>query len=1552
MLVLCFFVLFFFFFVIFYLQPKVRQASGSLAPKGVGSSAGPPPLPPSKPPGLGGSAPSSPSSPGKPPALPPKTMRTSTNAARDSPLARDSGVSDSDDEPALSVLPRAPRSFGRNSLAPTSKRMSVNMVDYSGEMSVEDEDEQSSNSSASKSSDLLRNGTRQRSNSWRDKIIRGSLDCDDEDIIIPAGEGNSDDDSEGDSQNDQLFAWGALLDKYNSSPMPLRIGATSKDDFNVRAMACGQSHMLLLTESGHVWSFGKGDVGQLGLGDTFMPRSSPKLVMFLTDQAVTAIAAAGNHSACLDELGRLSEWGQMHDSRPIVCKPTLKVEFLNTRIERVALGQHHSVASTSNGKVMTWGRNVTGALGIEYVTDFSETPCLVPIMDRAFEVAASSEGSACVTLKGVVYYWGTSWKHKEHDKVLRPTKLPFRDPISTIALGRFHILAVTLGNRSRLLTLGDNSYGQTGAPTLVPMASQTFGEPFAVRVQEAAASPAGAPASDFESAATASPVVTRGARSVSVAMDAPIDASGRGSAGSSGGGLRAAFRKMSSKQNMAKQAAAAAGERPSSFAGAPGAVPQTSAASLRMQERGQGRSFSLSGPQAPKIRSRAEREADLAMEMAASSPGGGGGGSGGSGIGAGVKAVRAGSKWSVMVTTDGQVWCMGEFQVGETEQDCVQFGSPTRVQELADVMIADVAGSDSCILASVGLRNEEDLKFQSFNPPTIRAASLPQLVNWICTEKTKPDALFVYTFILTYHCFTTAPNLLAKLRSRYEQALSEGSVHGQTQICNFLVRWLQQRGEDFLDRATRDGLDSFIKVIVQEPMVRVLQRLLIKLVPDMETNPEAPLSNSNAVAKLEPTDYAATAVADAMTLCEHILFSRIKLQEFIGQGWSKPDKAERCPGLCEVISSFNKWSVYVAASIINSNVKEVRTKRFAFWVEVHKQLFNLNNLALATAVGAAFELTPVYKLRTRNMIDVKTSAKKWLTYFGELQSNNKTGYRKLIRKIMAESDPGIPYVGGQLSDLTFLEDGNKSEVDGLINVRKFHMIAKQVRIIDQLQKRKYTGLAPPAELKQFCMEMKAPPVSVLDDITDRLIQQMEAGSSATVVVLPKAPGLSDSSTLINSVGPPPPPSLHVSAVAPAGAVAAAALAAAAGAAAAAIAASTIAAPVARASESDEFSGLTHMQEIVTLLEREAACQPNERVAKWNKWRERLDRQGEKFLEAWCISDAWRLTVKSILREPITDSDLRPLRELGRAFLVNAAEPDSAMDMLLSIAATEPDDNVVQVVAEMAEGMKRLTSVLTMETPLVVPASGDVAALAALVKKLQENVSPVAKVLANVQRSLKAMEQSSEIQEALKVPITEREQEMGRLDQEKVSVLARINVDRAAKTEHLDAQRAQIEQLKKKEVELMEQLNKLKQQREELEDNYEKSVVDAELEECNLVKKMEILETSVVDEEQELQCLQTASTCFSKYCSSVGGNLVKLLETRVKQSEVSLQKRVDSMLVVMSAFASVPSGATDVKALEKEFLDRVYTPVMADLLADTSQNAVVIQKLKAAKLDLS
>ena len=580
-------------------------------------------------------------------------------------------------------------------------------------------------------------GDRQRSSSWRDKIIRGSLGVDEDDDDIVIGMDSSDeDDSETDSRNDQVFAWGSVLEKHQAQPMPLRIGGMlGQDDFNVREMAAGDSHLLFLTEAGHVWALGKNNLGQLGIGESFKARSTPKLVMFLTDAMSTTIAACGNHSACLDESGRLYEWGQVQENRPVMSKPTVKAEFQSTRLEKIALGRHHTLASTSNGKIMTWGCNKTGALGIDYVSDFSESPCLVPIVDRAYEVAASSFGSACVTLKGSVYYWGPSWRQADA-KVLKPTKMPFKEPVSSISLGQRHMLAVTVGNWSRVLSVGDNTHGQTGASTLGPISkgNSDFGEPIAVKFSapsDLVASQTGSGGGGTDGGGSASSVTTRSARSVSIA----VDAEGSGSLRNSSSGLRAALKKMSSKQSMAKQATQSSSDRPGARDGSMPALPPHIGGRA-------GRSFSLGGASAPKIRSRAEREADRAAELSSAASQ--------SAAMVNVKSTLAGSDWSLVVTTDGQVWFMGAFQHGPAEADRVSYTTPSALSELSEVMIADIAGSDTCILASVGLRNEDDLKFQSFNPPTIRAASLQQLINWICTDKTKPDQLFVFSFVSNY----------------------------------------------------------------------------------------------------------------------------------------------------------------------------------------------------------------------------------------------------------------------------------------------------------------------------------------------------------------------------------------------------------------------------------------------------------------------------------------------------------------------------------------------------------------------------------------------------------------------------------------------------------------------------------------------------------------------------------------------------------------------------------------------------------------------------------
>ena len=656
----------------------------------------------------------------------------------------------------------------------------------------------------------------------------------------------------------------------------------------------------------------------------------------------------------------------------------------------------------------------------------------------------------------------------------------------------------------------------------------------------------------------------------------------------------------------------------------------------------------------------------------------------------------------------------------------------------------------------------------------------------------------------------------------------------------------------------------------------VIQRLLTKL------DSEGPSKSVNMVSdegpsKVDPIDFSATAVAEAMTLNEHALFSKIKQQEFVGQGWSKADKATRCPALTELIASFNKWSNYVSAYIINAIQKDVRSKRFAFWVEVHKQLFNLNNMSLAVAVGAAFDATPVYKLRNRNLIEVKSSAKKWLSYFADmLKNNNKAGYRKFIRKVIAEGDPGIPYIGSHLSDLTFIEDGNKNEVDSLVNFRKFHLIAKQVRMIDQLQKRKYSGLSPPVPLTSFCLKLQPVDTAKIDEIAAKLIEAHESGSHK------KSDSLGSIALLSN--------------------------------------------------KEDEFTNLTLPHEIVRLLDKEASCSPEERLEKWGKWKERYERQGEKFVDVWCLSDAWKKTVRSILENLLTEKETRAFRDLFKFFLMPQCEPESICDMLIAISSIEPDGPLMDKVVLLCDSLKKIPQQSTLDDSIVVPNYAmDVQTLTTVCKKIEESfsVTPLmAKSKTQLMLRMQGLAVVPNILNDLNKPLKEQQVEVEQLTEEREQVVKRIEEEKAMTEKSLEGKRGKIADLSRKEQELMEQLNRIKREREELEESYHKELMDYEVEQNNVAKKIEILETSIYDDKQMITCQKNSVSLIESFQKRVKPQVSSVVEDQLEHTESAIKHRVQNVIALLESFKALPKS--EIKSLYKEFVEKVFNPLVHDL----------------------
>ena len=146
------------------------------------------------------------------------------------------------------------------------------------------------------------------------------------------------------------------------------------------AVAAATHHSLVVTKEGHLYAFGLGKGGRLGLGDDqlqqcLLPR---RILGHLQRRRVVGVAAAENHSLCVTSEGEVFSWGsnrfgQLGDhTTGNSSVPTCGGRSTPRRIENlkqhpcvsVAAGEKHSVALSRKGEVYVWGDNSCGQLGV------------------------------------------------------------------------------------------------------------------------------------------------------------------------------------------------------------------------------------------------------------------------------------------------------------------------------------------------------------------------------------------------------------------------------------------------------------------------------------------------------------------------------------------------------------------------------------------------------------------------------------------------------------------------------------------------------------------------------------------------------------------------------------------------------------------------------------------------------------------------------------------------------------------------------------------------------------------------------------------------------------------------------------------------------------------------------------------------------------------------------------------------------------------------------------------------------------------------------------
>jgi RCC1 and BTB domain-containing protein len=180
----------------------------------------------------------------------------------------------------------------------------------------------------------------------------------------------------------------------------------------VKQVACGWHHTCALLDNGHLYTWGSGEYGRLGHGDETR-QASPKLVEALQGKACTFVGAGGFHTAVIIEGGNLMTWGggyfgQLGHGDETDRKAPKVVKGVQQAVaHQVACGTHHTLMLTETQEVWTWGSGEFGKLGIGDEEKHSE-PIMITALQGAGVVEISTGGfhSTAITSDGHLYTWG------------------------------------------------------------------------------------------------------------------------------------------------------------------------------------------------------------------------------------------------------------------------------------------------------------------------------------------------------------------------------------------------------------------------------------------------------------------------------------------------------------------------------------------------------------------------------------------------------------------------------------------------------------------------------------------------------------------------------------------------------------------------------------------------------------------------------------------------------------------------------------------------------------------------------------------------------------------------------------------------------------------------------------------------------------------------------------------------------------------------------------------------------------------------------------------
>mmetsp|Transcript_2298 Transcript_2298/g.4760 ORF Transcript_2298/g.4760 Transcript_2298/m.4760 type:complete len:541 (-) Transcript_2298:518-2140(-) len=282
-------------------------------------------------------------------------------------------------------------------------------------------------------------------------------------------------------------------------------------------------------------------------------------------------------------------------------------------------------------------------------------------------------------------------------------------------------------------------------------------------------------------------------------------------------------------------------------------------------------------------------------------------------------------------------------------------------------------------------------------------------------------------------------------------------------------------------------------------------------------------------------------LAEQLTVHEASLLSGVRPCELQGLAFAKSTKAERSPNVLMLISHFNRVSRWITTQVVKQPTVRERARCLRLFIDLANACRDLSNFNAVMEIVAALNSSALFRLKRTWDALPKSSRKDW-EELGELVHPVKS--HAALRQAMRQTGrrAAVPYLGLYLTDLTFIEDGNKDWVADddmgggarLVNLGKCMMLGKVHSEIVRFQNTMYdiepiepmalffSALDPPDDDAIYALSLACEPregESKVEMVTSPSLLRHGGGAKAEAPAA--SSGVSSSDGGVWRPGPPP-----------------------------------------------------------------------------------------------------------------------------------------------------------------------------------------------------------------------------------------------------------------------------------------------------------------------------------------------------------------------------------------------------------------------------------------------